>query len=143
MQLYPLTRQIFLETGPSRAFTSESLKPPNPECSVCNQASATVKTDPARATLKDLVHTVLQEKLGYADDVTVRHESTVLYDPEFDDNLGKTFAELSLRAENLLTVVDEKQKNPRVDLSLTLVTQYVLIITFNWVNLTVQDVPRG
>jgi Ubiquitin/SUMO-activating enzyme ubiquitin-like domain len=92
---------------------------------VCSQVSTNVTVDPSRATVKDLVEDVLVNKLSYADGVTLRNESTVLYDPDFDDNLSKTFADLSLGKNSLLTVVDEKPENPRVDLSLVLVEKYV------------------
>lgn len=106
-------------------MTSESLKPPNPKCTVCSQASATVSVDPARATVKDLVEDVLEKQLEYNDGVTLRNESTVLYDPDFDDNLTKTFSSLGLNNKSLLTVVDERPEHPRVDLSLVLVEKCV------------------
>jgi ubiquitin-like 1-activating enzyme E1 B len=114
-------KTVFLERGTLRVLSSEPPRPPNPRCTVCSLATTQLLLDSSRATLGDLVNDILRLKLGYSEELTVRHESTVLYDPDFDDNLGKTFAELNIGADNFLTVVDDEDESPRVDLSLTIV----------------------
>ena len=93
------------------------LRPPNPHCAVCNQSSALLQVDLARATVQDVIQLVLKEKLSYSDDLALRKESTILYDPDFDDNCSKTLKDLGFASGQVLTVVDEADE-PRVDLSL-------------------------
>jgi ubiquitin-like 1-activating enzyme E1 B len=76
--------------------------------------------DPARATLRDLVEDVLKEQLQYGDELSVNNEVGILYDPELDDNLSKKFSDLGIKADSFLTVVDEDDNNPRVNLSLSI-----------------------
>jgi ubiquitin-like 1-activating enzyme E1 B len=97
------------------------LRPPNPNCAVCSQSSANLQVDRQRATMRDLVDVILREKLGYGEELSIRRDSTILFDPDFEDNFSKTFAQLELQAGQVLTVADEEQDNPRVDLSLILV----------------------
>lgn len=76
--------------------------------------------DPARATLRDLVEDVLREQLHYGDELSVNNEVGILYDPDLDDNLSKKFSDLGIKADSFLTVVDEDDDNPRVNLSLSI-----------------------
>ena len=79
--------------------------------------------DTTRATLNDLVEGVLKTQLGYGEEFTVNNEVGTLYDPELDDNLSKKFSDLGIKADSFLTVVDDDDENPRVNLSLSISEQ--------------------
>jgi ubiquitin-like 1-activating enzyme E1 B len=80
--------------------------------------------DPARATLRNLVEDVLKDQLEYGDEFSVNNEVGILYDPELDDNLSKKFSELGVKTDSFLTIVDEDDDNPRVNLSLSISEKY-------------------
>ena len=79
--------------------------------------------DPARATLKDLVDDVLKQELGYGDEFTINNEIGTLYDPDLDDNLLKKFSDLGVKTDSFLTIVDDDDNDPRVNLSLAISEQ--------------------
>ena len=118
-------KMVFLERPSARIINSEPVRPPNPECPTCSIAQSSIQVDPTRATLSNLVEDVLKSQLGYGDDISISRDEGLLYDPDFDDNLSKKFADLGLCTDNVLTVADEADKNPRVNLALTLQEGYV------------------
>ena len=109
-------KMIYLERGGPRAMNSESLRPPNPDCAVCGIATSRLEVDPTRATLNDLVEDVLRLQLGYGEELTINNEVGTVYDPDLDDNLGKKFEDLGIKDESFLTVIDDEEENPRVNL---------------------------
>ncbi len=113
-------RMVFLERSGARVINSDTLKPPNLNCNVCGVMSSTLIVDPSRATLNDLVEDVLKSQLGYGDELTINNEVGTLYDPDLDDNLSKKFGDLGVRADSFLTVIDDDEENPRVNLSLAI-----------------------
>ena len=113
-------RMVFLERSGARVINSDTLKPPNLNCNVCGVMSSTLIVDPSRATLNDLVEDVLRSQLGYGDELTINNEVGTLYDPDLDDNLSKKFGDLGVRADSFLTVIDDDEENPRVNLSLAI-----------------------
>ncbi len=118
-------KMVFLERSTQRVINSEALHPPNPNCSVCGVVSSKLIIDPARATLNDLVEDVLKSQLGYGEEFSVNNEVGTLYDPDLDDNLEKKLGELGIKSDSFLTVVDDDEENPRVNLSLVVSEQYV------------------
>jgi ubiquitin-like 1-activating enzyme E1 B len=109
-------KMVYLERGGPRALNSESLRPPNPDCAVCGIATSRLEVDPARATLNDLVEDVLRLQLGYGEELTINNEVGTVYDPDLDDNLSKKFEDLGIKNESFLTVIDDDEDNPRVNL---------------------------
>ncbi|KAL7272904.1 E1 ubiquitin-activating protein uba2 [Rhizina undulata] len=108
-------RMVFLSRHSERVFSAEKLSPPNPSCEICGVARATIKADINRATLGDLVN-MLRDGLKYGEEMGVL-TTQLLYDPDFDDNLEKTLAELGFVEETFVTVVDEEDEE-RVNLVL-------------------------
>lgn len=104
-------------------MTSEPLRSPKPDCPVCGVMSSRLVIDPERATLNHLVHDVLQTKLGYRE-FSINNEVGTLYDPDLDDNLSKKFCELGVQADSFLTVIDDDDENPHVNLSLSISEKY-------------------
>lgn len=111
-------KMVFLEKSGSRAINSDSLKPPNPNCPVCSVAQGRITIDPDRATLYNLVQDVLRLQLGYGEEFSLSSEIGTIYDPDLEDNLSKKLSELGVKGETLVTVVDEEDEQPRVNLEL-------------------------
>lgn len=113
-------KMVFLERSGARVINSDTLKPPNPNCSVCGVTQSRLLVDPARATLNDLVEDVLKTQLGYGDEFSINNEVGTLYDPDLDDNLPKKFSDLGVKTDSFLTIIDDDDENPRVNLSLSI-----------------------
>ena len=112
-------RNIFLDRSNKQVISTETLRPPNPNCAVCSVASTNIIIDPESARLQDLVDDVLKLKLGYGE-MTINSEAGIIYDPDLEDNLSKKFHDLGIKAGSFLTVVDDEDDDPRVNLSLTI-----------------------
>ncbi|GME32472.1 hypothetical protein GTA08_BOTSDO05022 [Neofusicoccum parvum] len=117
---YDKARMVFLTRSTDRVLTAEQLHPPKPECPVCSVAQTRLLVDTSRATLKDLVEDFLRLELGYGEEFSVNSEAGVIYDPELDDNLPKKFSDIGLKADSFITVIDEEDENPRVNLVLSI-----------------------
>jgi len=101
----------------SHLLTSEmELRPPQPDCAVCGVARATVLVDPARATLGNLVDDVLRKQLGYGEEFSVLTKAGVIYEPDYTDSVTKKFAEIDLHGDNFMTIQDDDEDTPRVNL---------------------------
>ena len=112
-------KMVFLERSVARVINSDTLKPPNPNCTVCGVMQSSLLMDPERGTLKDLVDNVLKTQLGYGEEITINSEMGTIFDPDLEDNLPKRLRELGVRADSFLTVIDDEEENPRVNLSLS------------------------
>ncbi|KAJ9244783.1 hypothetical protein DTO169E5_1164 [Paecilomyces variotii] len=117
---YEHAKMVFLERSGARAINSDSLKPPNPNCPVCSVAQGRVFYDPEKATLKDLVEGILRSNLGYGEEFSVTTDLGTIFDPDLEDNLPKKLSELGVKNESFITVVDEEDDEPRVNLELVL-----------------------
>lgn len=113
-------KMVFLTRSTERVITSEPLRPPNPTCPVCSVAQTTLVVDTSRATLNDLVEDLLRLQLGYGEEFSVNSEAGILYDPEEDQNLQKTFSELGLKTDTFITVIDEADEDAKVNLVLSI-----------------------
>ena len=116
-------RMVFLVRSTERVISSEPLRPPNPDCPVCSVAQSRLIVDTSRATLGDFVKDILQANLGYGEELSVSTEAGILYDPELDDNLPKKLNELGVKSDGFITVIDEEDDNPRVNLVLAVSEQ--------------------
>ncbi|KAF2461048.1 putative ubiquitin-like activating enzyme [Lineolata rhizophorae] len=109
-------RMIFLAKSTERVITSEPLRLPNPDCAVCSVTQSRLIVDTSRATLNDLVHDLLRLELGYGDEFSVNNNLGPIYDPDLEDNLAKSFNDLGIVDTSFLTVIDEDDVEPRVNL---------------------------
>ncbi|KAF3490847.1 ubiquitin-activating enzyme [Arthroderma uncinatum] len=114
---YENAKMVFLERSGARAINTDSLKPPNPDCPVCAVAQRKIFVNPD-ATLNDLVETILRLKLGYGEELSISNQIGTIYDPDLEDNLPKKLSELGVQKDSFITVVDEEDDNPRVNLEL-------------------------
>jgi ubiquitin-like 1-activating enzyme E1 B len=92
---------------------------------VCGVAQSRIEVDTSRATLKDLVDDFLRLELGYGNEFCVTNEIGTLYDVDLDDNLSKPFADLGITNDSFLTVIDEDEDDPRVNLVLSVAAKSV------------------
>ena len=112
-------KMVFLApNGTERRLTTEALSSPNPSCPVCSVAQSTIVVDPKRATLNDLVEGVLRLRLGYGEEFSINSEAGLLYDPEEDANLQKTFTDLGLKNDTSITIIDDADEDAKVNLVL-------------------------
>lgn len=119
--------KVFLERTPARVINTDTLRAPNPHCSVCGVMQSRLVVDTARATLNDLVEDILKLQLGYGDEFTINSEAGLLYDVELADNLPKKFIDLGMKNGSFLIIIDDDEENPRVNLSLSISEQQVAI----------------
>jgi ubiquitin-like 1-activating enzyme E1 B len=112
-------KMVFLApNGTERRMTTEALSPPNPECAICSVAQTTLEVDISRATLNDLVEGVLRLQLGYGEEFRINKDNIILYDPEEDTHLSKTFSDLGLKNDSSVTIIDEADEEAKVNLVL-------------------------
>lgn len=84
--------------------------------------------DLSKATLKDLVEDFVRLQLGFGDkEFAVNNELGPLYDPEETENLPKKLSELGIKADTFLTVIDEDDDEPFVNVVINIEEAYV-----NW-----------
>ncbi|TAQ89344.1 hypothetical protein B7494_g2313 [Chlorociboria aeruginascens] len=117
---YSSTKEVFLSPfAPERLLASDRIRAPNPDCPVCSVAQSRLLVDMSRATLNDLVEDFLRLQLGYGEEFSVNNEVGTLYDVEETENLSKKLSELGIKGDSFLTVIDEDDENPRVNLILS------------------------
>ncbi|KAL9109159.1 MAG: hypothetical protein Q9227_006084 [Pyrenula ochraceoflavens] len=120
---YARAKMLYLSKSDARAITTENLSPPNPSCAVCSVTTSEVQVDTSRATLNDLVDGVLRKELGYGDELSISNDVGLVYDPDFEDNLSKKFDDLNIKSDTFLTVVDDSEEDPRVNLQLSIMAK--------------------
>lgn len=65
-----------------------------------------------------MVEDVLRSQLGYGEEIMINTELGTIYDPDLEDNLPKKLVDVGLSNESFLTVVDDSDDEPRVNLQL-------------------------
>jgi len=73
----------------------------------------------SRATLNDVVEDLLRLELGYGEEFSVNNEVGTLYDADETENLTKRLSDLGIKGDSFLTVIDDDDENPRVNLILS------------------------
>ncbi|GAB1313446.1 E1 ubiquitin-activating protein uba2 [Madurella fahalii] len=114
---YDKTKEVFLTPfSPARVMASDKSREPNPDCPVCGAFQTRAYVDLSRATLNDLVEDFLKLQLGYGDkEISVSSEVGILYDPDETDNLGKKLSDLGIKPDSFLTITDEDDDDPYVN----------------------------
>ncbi|KAI9056052.1 hypothetical protein LZ554_000983 [Drepanopeziza brunnea f. sp. 'monogermtubi'] len=116
---YTTAKEVYLSPfAQERLLASDRIRTPNLDCPVCSVAQTRLLVDMSRATLNDLVEDFLRLELGYGEEIVVNHGADLLYDVEETDNLSKKLSELGIKSDSFLTVIDEDEDNPRVNLVL-------------------------
>lgn len=114
--------QVFLTPfAPARLLASDKPRLPNPDCPICSVYNTTTYVDFSRATLNDLVEDFLKVNLGYGEkEFSISNEVGILYDPDETENLDKKLSELGIKEDSFLTVVDEDDDEPFVNVVLNI-----------------------
>ncbi|KAJ1925931.1 E1 ubiquitin-activating protein uba2 [Tieghemiomyces parasiticus] len=94
-----------------RLFYNEKLADPNPNCGTCRRRFAVaVVHNWHTVTLQDLVALVTERHADVArlgEDLLVMEGGRLLADPDFDDNLDRSLADLSLTTNRFVTIMNE------------------------------------
>ncbi|KAK3387804.1 hypothetical protein B0H63DRAFT_391367 [Podospora didyma] len=119
---YDGAKEVFLTPFASaRLLASDRSRQPNPECPVCSVFQTRAIVDLSRATLNDLVEDFLKLELGYGEkEISVSNDVGILYDPDETDNLTKKLSDLGIKSDSFLTITDEDDENPYVNVVLAI-----------------------
>jgi ubiquitin-like 1-activating enzyme E1 B len=112
------SRMIWLASSSDRAITASPLAPPSPACAVCQTPYVPTAIDAARLKLGDFLEKA-KAAVGYEGDAGLLHDARMLYDPDFEDNVDKMFADLRIKRGDFLTITDDDEKLSSVVFVLT------------------------
>lgn len=101
------TKIVWVARSAEKAIYASDIAKPNPHCAVCRTPYVSLEMDPSKLTLSQFLEDVVKGKLGFSGDVSLVEGNRLLFDPDFEDNLAKTFESLDLDAGKMLTVSDE------------------------------------
>lgn len=114
----PTARMVYLsKSNPYSTTASGKLWAPNPQCPTCSVAMGHVYID-RKATVDDFVKEIVKQNLGYDDDFSIMTAAGVVYDPDMEDNLEKRLTEVGIIGDTFISIRDEGDDNPRVQLDL-------------------------
>lgn len=106
--------QSFLRSSTNWPIKDGAPDAPNPSCPVCNDVYIPFKVEVKKCTVGQFVEEVVQGwlKPSVASDdddfnAIILEGGRILADPDFEDNYGKTLAELGVKRGQNLTVADE------------------------------------
>lgn len=122
-QLKRQAKMVFLTRTTERVLAADALRGPNPECPTCSVAHVILAVDATRAKLSDLVDDVLKKQLGYGEEFSIHKDGDLLYDPDEDLHLNKTFAELGLTTDSSIVVIDEADEDKKVNVQFDIVVK--------------------
>ena len=120
--------QVFLnpQAKSNRLLCSSRPLRPRVDCPVCSTYNTAMAADLSRATLNDVVQHFLRLELGYGEkDIVVNNDAGLLYDVDETDNLSKRLTDLGVSAGSMLTVIDEDEDDPFVNVVITIDEWYV------------------
>ncbi|KAG5953335.1 hypothetical protein E4U53_005981 [Claviceps sorghi] len=111
---YGQAKEVFLTPfAAARLLAPDTLRLPNPDCPVCGVFNVSIMVDLSRATLNDVVEDIVKEHLGFGDREFVLSNSVgIMYDADETQNLPKKLSNLGVKGGNFLTVVDEDDEEP-------------------------------
>ncbi|CAH0014623.1 unnamed protein product [Clonostachys rhizophaga] len=124
---YSQAKEVFLTPfGSARLMAPDRAREPNADCPVCGVFNATITVDPAKTTLNDIVEGLLRTHLGFGEkEFVLNNEVGVLYDPDETENLPKKLVDLGIKDGSFLTVVDEDDEQPWVNVVLNIEEGFV------------------
>ncbi|KAG6060185.1 hypothetical protein E4U17_004858 [Claviceps sp. LM77 group G4] len=114
---YGQVKEVFLTPfGAARLLAPDTSRIPNPDCPVCGVVNVSVTVDLSRATLNDVVEDIVKEYLGFGDrEFVLSNAIGIMYDYDETENLPKKLSSLGIKAGSFLTVVDEDDEEPFVN----------------------------
>ncbi|KAG5975276.1 hypothetical protein E4U58_001434 [Claviceps cyperi] len=114
---YGQVKEVFLTPfGAARLLAQDTSRLPNPDCPVCGVVNVSVTVDLSRATLNDVVEDIVKEYLGFGDrEFVLSNAVGIMYDYDETENLPKKLSSLGIKGGSFLTVVDEDDEEPFVN----------------------------
>ena len=109
-QSYEQLSLTFLSAKHNKPLNGSRLNRPNPHCAICRDTYTTVHCNSTHTTLRDVVEGILGTGEGQGTgprDVSVYEAGRILADPDFEDNLDRTLADLNCSRGKFITIVDE------------------------------------
>ncbi|KAG8832312.1 E1 ubiquitin-activating protein uba2 [Serendipita sp. 399] len=107
----------YLTAKPNKPITGSQLPTPNPSCAACADTYIVIRCNPSTVTLSELINAALEHTDLEDDDdtldpssVSVFEAGRLLVDPDFEDNLEKTLADLSCGQGKFISIVDEDER---------------------------------
>jgi len=117
-------RNVNSQAKPSVPLAASRIVPPNEGCQVCHDTFTSVRCNPTRTTLRELVEGVLgtgEDKTRGTGmrDVSVFESARLLADPDFDDNMESTLESLAVTRGKFVVIVDEDQEWGNVSIAIS------------------------
>lgn len=116
---------VYLRGDPARLIAPIALQPPEDDCGVCADVYVPLACDVERLTLGSFVGEIVRSWLGWDTngdgdqmEIAVYEDKRLLADPDFEDNYGKTLADLGITRGKTLTVTDEDNLYRNVNFSI-------------------------
>ena len=131
-QSYDQLSLTYLQTKHNKPLNGSRPAAPNPNCAICRDTYTTVHCNPAHTTLRDVVEGILGPGEGHGTgprDVTIYEAGRILADPDFEDNLDRTLADLNCGRGKFITIVDEDDVYGTINVAICLLP-YVYISHF-------------
>jgi len=100
-------KNLVMQTKSMQTIGSSNVIAPNPACGVCRDLYVTLRCDPAKVTLGQVMRGVLGEDSMDPREVAIYEAQRVLYDPDFEDNLDSTLESLGCTLGKFISIVDE------------------------------------
>ena len=109
--------------NPQKVIVNSSLHPPNPVCSVCSVQRALLDVQSFQSfTIVDLIELVLPQLTGTAslEEIEIYSAQRLLYDPDLEENITKSFQELNISPNTFLTVliIDSEDSKTSIEIGL-------------------------
>lgn len=103
---------ILATNNETRLLTNETMQLPNPDCGVCSMKYYEAEVDVTEHSLSNFIDTVVRQHMQIDGDVTLmRGAGALIYDADFEDNVGKSLQSLNIRHSEYLTVVVDDDDN--------------------------------
>ena len=100
-------KSVWFGRTSQRALNTTVSVAPDPSCITCRTPYVSIGVNCSKLTMGDFVEGVIKTWLEADWDVSIMDGSRILYDPDFEDNLGKTFKELHVDQGAHLQINDE------------------------------------
>ncbi|PIA15082.1 hypothetical protein COEREDRAFT_27225, partial [Coemansia reversa NRRL 1564] len=107
------TAYVSYNSKRARSIVKEPLATPNPRCPICRRRYLTLRVaDCSQTTLGDVLAHVASlngtdRDLQLGDDIAVVEGSRILYDPDFEDNMGESLKSLGIIPGRMVTLTNE------------------------------------
>lgn len=107
---------VFISIKPNKYLTGAGVMTPNPQCAACGLSSkAVIQLSSLDLTLQAFIDEVTR-RYGYTDISVIVGESRLVYDPDFDDNVEKSLAEVGIANQQVVLIQDEDDELENIEL---------------------------